>query len=451
MLGGALLNSVFLTNTATGGNGGDGGSGLYGGGNGGDGGGAFGGCLYNAGQVVMVNNQFATCVTIPGTNGAAGSGPFPGLPGRIKQAITNAINNSITNRFTNAFGAFGTSSPMLPPPPVAGPLPASTDPGTAQYPADTSVGAAENAGLTDAQAQTLLASAAPTPKPTSPPTPATAGGVGAAGSNSAAGATGPPATLPSNRADRSTGTPTPAGTNPAVPANVPPAKPAPQSPGDEPLPEGMIDFRGADLNQVLDIYGMLVNRTLLRPAVLPAPTIILKTQGHLTVNEGVQALQAVLALNGITMVDVGEKFVKVIPEAQSGSAAAPFNTNSAAQLPDLGQYVTHVVQLKYAKPSDLVPVLTPFEKIPNGILPLDPNMILVIRDYAENVKRMLEMVNQIDVAVPSEFIQEVIPIKYAQATDIASALNSLSAGGGGGAVTVGGTGSTSAIAEPAAP
>ena len=33
--------------------------------------------------------------------------------------------------------------------------------------------------------------------------------------------------------------------------------------GEEPLPEGMIDFRGADLNQVLDIYSMLVNRTLL--------------------------------------------------------------------------------------------------------------------------------------------------------------------------------------------
>ena len=165
----------------------------------------------------------------------------------------------------------------------------------------------------------------------------------------------------------------------------------------------MIDFRGADLNQVLDIYSMLVNRTLLRPATLPAPTITLTTQGQLTMREGIQALEAVLALNGITMVNVGDKFVKVVPEAQSGSAAAPFDTNSAAQLPDLGQYVTHVVQLKYAKPSELVPVLTPFVKIPNAILPLDANQILVLRDYAENVKRMLELVNKIDVAVPSEF------------------------------------------------
>ena len=209
-------------------------------------------------------------------------------------------------------------------------------------------------------------------------------------------------------------------------------------PGEEPLPEGMIDFRGADLNQVLDIYSMLVNRTLLRPATLPAPTIILKTQGQLTMKEGIQALEAVLALNGITMVNVGDKFVKVMAEAQAGSAAAPFGTNTAAQLPDLGQYVTHIVQLKHSKPSELVPVLTPFVKIPNAILPLDANQILVLRDYAENVKRMLEMVARIDVAVPSEFVQEVIPIKYAKSSDIAGALNSLSGASGGGSSVGGG-------------
>ena len=111
----------------------------------------------------------------------------------------------------------------------------------------------------------------------------------------------------------------------------------------------MIDFRQADLNQVLDIYSSLVNRTVLRPATLPAPTVTLKTQTLLTKKEAIQALEAVLALNGITMVNVGDKFVKALPEAQSITAGARFDTNSAAHLPELGQYVTHVVQLKYCQ------------------------------------------------------------------------------------------------------
>ena len=218
------------------------------------------------------------------------------------------------------------------------------------------------------------------------------------------------------------------------PAAVPGLAAATNAPAEETIAPGMIDFRQADLNQVLDIYSLLVNRTILRPATLPAPTVTLKTQTLLTKKEAIQALDAVLALNGITMINVGEKFVKALPEAQGNQAGAKFHTNAAASLPELGQYITHVVQLKYAKPSEMVPVLQPFVKIPNAILPIDTSQILVLRDYAENVKRMLELVAQIDVAVPSEFVSEVIPIKYAKATEIASALNSLSSGGGGTAV-----------------
>jgi general secretion pathway protein D len=240
-----------------------------------------------------------------------------------------------------------------------------------------------------------------------------------------------------------TGVVTPA-PGPAAPlsAQTAPAAAVPtatSAPADETIPPGMIDFRQADLNQVLDIYSSLVNRTILRPATLPAPTIVLKTQTLLTKKEAIQALDAVLALNGITMVNIGDKFVKALPEAQSISAGARFDTNSASFLPELGQFVTHVVQLKYAKPTELMPILQPFVKIPNSILPIDSSMMLVLRDYSENVKRMLELVTQIDVAAPSEYVSEVIPIKYAKATEIASALNSLGSGGGSGTLGGGGT------------
>ena len=64
--------------------------------------------------------------------------------------------------------------------------------------------------------------------------------------------------------------------------------------------------------------------------------------------------------------------------------------------------------------------------------------MLIIRDYAANVKRMLELIKQIDVTVPLDFDSEVIPIKYGKASDIASALSSLGAGGGGTSIGAGG-------------
>jgi general secretion pathway protein D len=183
----------------------------------------------------------------------------------------------------------------------------------------------------------------------------------------------------------------------------------------EMIPPGLIDFQGVDVSQVLEVYAQLVGKTLLR-AGLPNAQIVLKTETPLTKAEAVQALQAVLALNGIAVVDVpGGKFVKVVPN----------------QLPELGSYVTRIVQLKYLKPSEVLPILQPFAKSPNAILPIDANGILVLRDNAENIKRMMEMIAKVDVEVPAEYISEVIPIKYAMADDIASVLSSLESPGGG--------------------
>ena len=45
----------------------------------------------------------------------------------------------------------------------------------------------------------------------------------------------------------------------------------------------------------------------------------------------------------------------------------------------------------------MMPIIQPFAKLPNSILAIDDNGILVLRDNAENVKRMLEMIDQMDV------------------------------------------------------
>ena len=215
------------------------------------------------------------------------------------------------------------------------------------------------------------------------------------------------------------------------------------APPEEMIPAGNINFQGVDVSQVLDVYAQLVGRTMLR-AGLPAAQIILRTETPLTKTEAIQALQAVLALNNIALVNVGDKFVKVLPIADANSAGAKIDHGDASLLPEMGSYVTHIVQLKYIKPSVMMPLILPFAKLANAIFPIDDNGILVLRDNAENVKRMLEMIDQIDVSVPAEYISEVIPIKYAMAEDIASALNSLG-GSGGSTVSFGSSAATPSV------
>ncbi|MDD5139167.1 MAG: secretin N-terminal domain-containing protein [Verrucomicrobiales bacterium] len=238
----------------------------------------------------------------------------------------------------------------------------------------------------------------------------------------------------------------PAAPAPATTPGVNPADsnetPADASQPEEMIPAGNINFQGVDVSQVLEVYAKLVGRTLLR-AGLPAASIVLKTETPLTKSEAIQALQAVLVLNGISVINIGDKFVKVLPMDQANTAGAEFNDAVASQLPDLGAYVTHIVQLKNIKPSEMVPIIQPFARLANSILPIDSNGILVLRDNAENVKRMLQMIERVDVSVPAEYISEVIPIKYALAEDIANALNSLGGTGGGSTVSIGGSSGSS--------
>ena len=190
---------------------------------------------------------------------------------------------------------------------------------------------------------------------------------------------------------------------------------------------------------MLEIHANLVERTqlLCSPSLSLGSSVTLKTHGKLTKTEAIEALQAVLAMNGIAVINNGEKFVKEVPLDQAGLGAQNIDYSDPTNLPDLGGYVTHIVQLKYVKPSEMMPVLQPFAKLQNSLFAIDANGILVMRDLAENVQRMLQMIDKIDINVPAVYISEVIPIRYAKVDDIASALNSLG-GGGGATVSIGG-------------
>lgn len=216
-----------------------------------------------------------------------------------------------------------------------------------------------------------------------------------------------------------------------VPNAVPPA--APPTAPEEKISAGLIDFPQVPLEQVLEFYAKLVDRTILH-GQLPPVQITLRTETDLTKSEAIQALDSVLAMNGITMVNIGDKFVKAVQGPQVPQTAPPFYKGEGHQLPEADQYITYITQLKYAKPSELVPILVPFAQLPNSILAVDSSQMLIIRDYSANVKRMLELIKQIDVTAPLDYDSEIIPIKYAKAEDIASALSSL---GGNTAGTIG--------------
>ncbi len=205
---------------------------------------------------------------------------------------------------------------------------------------------------------------------------------------------------------------------------------------------GSVDLE-SDLSQFLDFYQKLAQKTVIRASTLPSPPkLYLHTETDLSRKEAVEAMDAVLAQNGITMLPLGDKFVKAVPSLTAQQEGAAISQLSGKELPEADQFITRIVKLKTTKPSEVAPLFATFSKSPTAVTPIDSNNTLVLRDYASNVKRMLEIIERVDVSPESDFKLEVMNIKYGKVEDIYATMSALisGSGGGGGAGAIPGAG-----------
>lgn len=160
------------------------------------------------------------------------------------------------------------------------------------------------------------------------------------------------------------------------------------------------DFQGLPLNDVLKVYEQVSARTVIA-GPLPDVRITLRSAGPLNRIEALQLLDTALAQNGITMVLSGDKAVKAVPSAKASSESPPEITLPWRQLPESSSMMRRTVHLQRLKPSETVPVLTGFSKLPNSILPIDSQQVLLLRDYSSNIRQQLKLLEELDREQPA--------------------------------------------------
>jgi general secretion pathway protein D len=142
---------------------------------------------------------------------------------------------------------------------------------------------------------------------------------------------------------------------------------------------------------------------------------------------------------GFTVVEVGGLF-KVVPEADAKLQAGTVSIGDVSRKGD--QIITQIFKLTHENANNLVPVLRPLIS-PNNTINANPgNNSLVITDYADNLTRIAKIISAMD--TPATGDVEVIPLKHAVASDIATIVQRLTdpAAGGGVAPIAGGAGAS---------
>ena len=59
--------------------------------------------------------------------------------------------------------------------------------------------------------------------------------------------------------------------------------------------------------------------------------------------------------------------------------------------------MTYIVELKIAMPHEVAPAIQPFAKMPgSSIMAIDSAGLLILRDYSNNIRRMLQLIERLD-------------------------------------------------------
>ncbi|MBK6638795.1 MAG: type II secretion system secretin GspD [Rhodocyclaceae bacterium] len=207
----------------------------------------------------------------------------------------------------------------------------------------------------------------------------------------------------------------------------------------------MLNFVSADIESVVRAIGKATGKNfIIDPRV--KGTINVVSSSPVTPALAYDILLAALRLQGFTAVERRGAIV-ILPEADAkfrASAVTSLGKDSRGE-----QMVTEVFTLKYESATQLLPIVRSLVSPNNPVTAHATSNTLVVTDYAENVRRLAQLIDSID--QPSAFEPVIIPVKHATAADIADAVSRILANGS--AAAPGGAGTEgveriSVVAEP---
>jgi general secretion pathway protein D len=215
---------------------------------------------------------------------------------------------------------------------------------------------------------------------------------------------------------------------PAAPAIVPgvvAAVPLPGLSGSDQI--GPVILRDETVAQVLDLMQRWTGKSILRPAALPASVYTLSLPASITRDEALLAIETLLNLNGIAVIQQGDKFLKVVPNLVAKAESPQLITGSVLALPPSGRIASKIFTLKHANAQELV------AQIASGLnttLASPPvyfgrNNALLITDSISNLQKIETLTAQIDKPQLDLVVTKSYVLKNAMATDMVNKLTSM--------------------------
>jgi general secretion pathway protein D len=174
--------------------------------------------------------------------------------------------------------------------------------------------------------------------------------------------------------------------------------------------------------------------------------VTVQTSGRVPQEDVFGVLLAILEVNGFTAIKAGNLYKIVRIEGARERAVPTIVGPNPDPARSTDEVITQIVPLRYAAVNDVSTLLRGLMSTRGTLIAHRETNVLILTDTASNIRRLLEIVRQVDVQVALEELQ-IIPLRYADAVQTAQVLTQLFQRG----VRPGVPGAPGAPAVPTAP
>ena len=220
---------------------------------------------------------------------------------------------------------------------------------------------------------------------------------------------------------------------PPAPVATPPvpSPPPPTAPPVSPAQRGkfiVLNFDNADIETVIHAASEIVGFNYVIGPGVGGKKITVQTSGRIPHEEVFGVLLALLEVHGVTAVKAGNLY-KIVPVEGARERAVP---TIIGAIPDpartTDEIITQIVPVRYSSVNDLGTLLRPLISARGTLIANRETNVLIITDSASNIRRLLDIIRLVDVAVSIDELQ-IIQLNHADATEMAALLNQIFASG----------------------
>jgi general secretion pathway protein D len=181
-----------------------------------------------------------------------------------------------------------------------------------------------------------------------------------------------------------------------------------------------LNFVNADIDQVAKAIGAATGKTIIvDPRVKGQLNLV--SENAVPEEQALKTLQSALRMQGFALVQ-DHGVLKVVPEADAKLQGVPTYVGNAPVARG-DQVVTQVFVLKNESANNLLPVLRPLISPNNTVAAYPANNTIVVTDYADNVRRIAQIIAGVDTAAGQSV--SVVPLKNGNAIDIATQMGKM--------------------------